>query len=105
MVAAWMVVVLLTATGAGAYLGSAVVARHRAQAVADLAALAAAARLSSGGAAACAVAAGVARRMRVDDIRCVVDGLDVVITARVAVAFGGAARAAARAGPATGASD
>lgn len=100
-----MVVVLLTATGAGAYLGSAVVARHRAQAVADLAALAAAARLSSGAPTACAVAAGVAHRMRVDDIRCVIDGLDVVITARVAVAFGGAARAAARAGPATGAAD
>ncbi len=100
-----MIVVLLTATGAGAYLGSAVVARHRAQAVADLAALAAAARLSSGVDAACASAAGVARQMRTDDIRCAVDGLDVIVTARVAVAFGGAARAAARAGPATGKSD
>jgi hypothetical protein len=40
--------------------------------------------------------------MRVDDIRCAVQGLDVVVTARVAVAFGGVARAAARAGPATG---
>lgn len=97
-----MTVVLLTATGAGAYLGSAVVARHRAQAVADLAALAAAARLSSGAGEACAGAAVVARRMRADDIGCVVDGLDVVVTARVAVAFGGAATAAARAGPATG---
>lgn len=97
-----MVVVLLAATGAGAYLGSAVVARHRAQAVADLAALAAAARLGSGANAACATAAGVARRMRVDDIGCAVDGLDVIVTARVAVGFGGAARAAARAGPATG---
>ncbi|OBF61053.1 helicase [Mycobacterium sp. 852002-51971_SCH5477799-a] len=105
MVAAWMIAVLLTATGAGAYLGSAVVARHRAQAVADLAALAAAARLSSGANAACASAADVARRMRIDDIRCAADGLDVVVTARVAVAFGGAARAAARAGPATRESD
>ncbi|OBH58784.1 helicase [Mycobacterium colombiense] len=102
MVAAWMIIALLTATGAGAYLGSAVVARHRAQAVADLAALAGAARVTSGADAACAGAAGVARRMRVDDIGCAVDGLDVVVTARVAVAFGGAARAAARAGPATG---
>ncbi|PBJ44821.1 helicase, partial [Mycobacterium avium subsp. hominissuis] len=41
MVAAWMVVVLLSATGAAVYLGAAVVARHRAQAAADLAALAA----------------------------------------------------------------
>jgi secretion/DNA translocation related TadE-like protein len=100
-----MIVVLLTATGAGAYLGSAIVARHRAQAVADLAALAAAARLSSGADAACASAAGVARQMRTDDIGCAVDDLDVVVTARVAVAFGGTARAAARAGPATGESD
>lgn len=100
MVAAWMVVVLLSVTGAGAYLGSVVVARHRAQAVADLAALAAAARLSSGADAACAGAVGVGRQMRVDDIGCVLDGLDVVITARVAVTFGGVARAAARAGPA-----
>ncbi|OBK20245.1 helicase [Mycobacterium sp. 1165196.3] len=105
MVAAWMIVVLLTATGAGVYLGSAVVARHRAQAVADLAALAAAARLSSGADTACAGATVLAHRMRVDDIGCVVDGLDVVVTARVAVALGGAAKAAARAGPAAGGSD
>lgn len=97
-----MIVVLLTATGAGAYLGSAVVARHRAQAVADLAALAAAARLGSGADAACAGAAAVARRMKTDDIRCAPDGLDIVVTARVPVAFGGAASAAARAGPALG---
>ncbi|WP_264072414.1 pilus assembly protein TadG-related protein, partial [Mycobacterium palustre] len=38
VLAAAMVVVLLSVTGAGAYLGSAVVARHRAQAAADLAA-------------------------------------------------------------------
>lgn len=100
-----MIAVLLTATGAGAYLGSAVVARHRAQAVSDLAALAAAARLSSGANAACASAADVARRMQINDIRCAADGLDVIVTAQVAVAFGGAARAAARAGPATGESD
>jgi len=96
-----MVVVLLSMTGAGAYLGSVVVARHRAQAVADLAALAAAARLTSGADAACATAAVVAHDMRVDDIRCVVDGLDVVVTAQVTAAFGAVARAAARAGPAT----
>ena len=95
-----MVAVLLCVTGAGAYLGSAVVARHRAQAAADLAALAAAARLPSGAAAACARATAVAREMRVDDSECGVDGLDVVVTVRVPVAFGGAARAAARAGPA-----
>jgi secretion/DNA translocation related TadE-like protein len=94
-----MVAVLLCVTGAGAYLGSVVVARHRAQAAADLAALAAAERLPSGAAAACARATAVARRMRVDDARCRVDGLDVVVTARVSVAFAGVAQAAARAGP------
>ncbi len=98
-----MVVVLLWLTGVGAYLGSAVVARHRAQAAADLAALAAAAQVPSGAAAACARATTVAREMRVDDARCEVDGLDVVVTVavrvRVATVFGGAARAAARAGP------
>ena len=95
-----MVAVLLCITGAGAYLGSVVVARHRAQAAADLAALAAAAALPSGVAAACGRATAVAREMRVDDARCRVDGLDVVVTARVRVAFIGMAQAAARAGPA-----
>ena len=94
-----MVVVLLWVTGAGAYLGSGVVARHRAQAAADLAALAAAARLPSGAAAAGARATAVAREMRVDHADCGVDGLDVVVTVQVAVGFAGAARAAARAGP------
>jgi secretion/DNA translocation related TadE-like protein len=94
-----MIAVLLCITGAGAYLGSVVVARHRAQAAADLAALAAAARLPSGAAAACARATAVAHEMRVDDTQCGVDGLDVVVTAQVAVAFAGGARAAARAGP------
>ena len=94
-----MVAVLLCITGAGAYLGSVVVARHRAQAAADLAALAAAARLPSGVAAACARATAVAHEMQIDDARCGVDGLDVVVTAQVAVAFAGVARAAARAGP------
>ena len=95
-----MVAVLLWVTGAAAYLGWVVVARHRAQAAADLAALAGAARLPAGAAAACARATAVARGMRVDDVDCGVDGLDVVVTVQVAVAFAGAARAAARAGPA-----
>jgi secretion/DNA translocation related TadE-like protein len=94
-----MVAVLLWVTGAGAYLGSAVVARHRAQAAADLAALAAAGLLPAGAAAACARATAVAREMRVDDALCAVDELDVVVTVEVAVAFAGRARAAARAGP------
>jgi secretion/DNA translocation related TadE-like protein len=94
-----MVAVLLCVTGAGAYVGSVVVARHRAQAAADLAALAAAARLPVGAEAACARANAVAHEMRVDDIGCRIDDLDVVVTARVAVRFGGVAQAVARAGP------
>ncbi|KCI84958.1 Rv3654c family TadE-like protein [Mycobacterium tuberculosis] len=94
MLAVAMVAVLLCVTGAGAYLGSAVVARHRAQAAADLASLAAAARLPSGLAAACARATLVARAMRVEHAQCRVVDLDVV------VAFAGVATATARAGPA-----
>ena len=97
-----MVAVLLSITGGGAYLGSAVVARHRAQAAADLAALAAAARLAAGPEAACAQAKAVARQMRVSTTGCDVDDLDVVVTVDVRLAVGGwaSARAAARAGPA-----
>lgn len=94
-----MVAVLLSVAGAGAYVGSAVVARHRAQAAADLAALAAAARLPAGAAAACGRATAVAREMRVDGVQCRVDDLDVVVTTEVVVAVAGVARAAARAGP------
>nr|WP_230866090.1 Rv3654c family TadE-like protein [Mycobacterium canetti] len=99
MLAVAMVAVLLCVTGAGAYLGSAVVARHRAQAAADLASLAAAARLPSG-LAACARATLVARAMRVEHAQCRVVDLDVVVTVEVAVAFAGVATATARAGPA-----
>ncbi len=98
-----MLAVLLCVTCAGAYIGAVVVARHRAQAVADLAALAAAARLPAGAEAACAQASTVARAMRVDDVGCRVDDLDVVVTVHVAAVFGGVAEAAARAGPADGA--
>ena len=99
LVAAGIVAVLLWVTGAGVYLGSVVVGRHRAQAAADLAALAGAAQLPSGVAAACTRATAVARKMRVDDARCEVDDLDVVVTVHVVVVFAGTAKAAARAGP------
>lgn len=105
-----MVVALLWVTAAGAYLGAVVVARHRAQAAADLAALAAAGRMPSGAAAACAWATATARAMRVDDISCQTDGpddpdgLDVIVSVSVTVRVGvfpaTVARAAARAGPA-----
>lgn len=101
MAAAAMVAVLLSITGGSAYLGSVVVARHRAQAAADLAALAAAARIPAGPATACAQATAVAREMRIDKFECAVDDLDAVVTVEVRVAAGGwgRARAAARAGP------
>jgi secretion/DNA translocation related TadE-like protein len=97
-----MVAVLLSITGGSAYLGSAVVARHRAQAAADLAALAAAARLAAGPESACAQARAVAREMRVSTTGCDVHDLDVVVTVDVRLAVGGwgSAGAAARAGPA-----
>lgn len=96
-----MVAVLLIVTGGSAYLGSAVVARHRAQAAADLAALAAAARVPAGFQAACAQANAVAGAMRASTTGCVVDELDVVVTIEVGLASGrwGKALAAARAGP------
>lgn len=94
-----MVAVLLSVTGAGCYLGSVVVARHRAQSAADLGALAGAARLPQGASAACARATTVSREMRVGEVGCEVDGLDVIVTVEVGVVFAGVARASARAGP------
>jgi secretion/DNA translocation related TadE-like protein len=90
-----MVAAVLAVTVGFGYLGTAVVARHRAQSVADLAALAAAAHLVDGQAAACAQAVAVADAMSSRIADCSVDGLDVVITVEV-----GRARALARAGPA-----
>jgi secretion/DNA translocation related TadE-like protein len=97
-----MVAVLLTVTGGASYLGAAVVARHQAQAAADLAALAAAAQLPAGPGSACAQAGAVARAMRARTSDCAVDELDVVVTIEVGLAVSrwGSARAAARAGPA-----
>jgi secretion/DNA translocation related TadE-like protein len=98
-----MMAVLLTITVAGFYVGSAVVARHRAQAVSDLAALGAAARLTAGVDAACAQAETIAGAMAAVVADCVVDDLDVVVSVDVRVGLAGwvtgPARAAARAGP------
>lgn len=90
-------------TGAAATAGAVVIARHRAQAAADLAALAGAAALPAGPGPACTRAEAVARAMRSTPVGCVVDDLDLVVTVDVAVEIGrwttGPARAAARAGP------
>lgn len=96
-----MVAALAVAAILGVTLGSAVVARHRAQAAADLAALAAANGLAAGPASACARANEIATAMGAMMPSCVVEELDVVVSVAVPVGsrFGGIARAAARAGP------
>jgi secretion/DNA translocation related TadE-like protein len=98
-----MMAVLLAITTGGVYVGSAVIARHRAQAAADLAALAAAQRLADGTAAACSRASALAQAMRAAVTQCAVEDLDVVVTVETSVPIGriavGPARATARAGP------
>ena len=101
--AAWMMVVLLAATFVAMQLGSAVIARHRAQAAADMAALAAAGFMPAGLAAACDKAAAVARAMGTAVTACTADALDVLVTVDAPVPAApwgmGSARAVARAGP------
>lgn len=98
-----MIAILLAATVGGTYVGSAVIARHRAQAAADLSAVAAAVHLADGGSAACSRASVLALAMRTTVTRCVVEDLDVVVTVETSVPLGrivvGPARATARAGP------
>lgn len=98
-----MVAALLVSTGGGLCLGSVVVARHQAQAAADLAALAGAVRLPAGAAAACSQAVLVAHQMTARHVECRVDGLDVVVNTELPGLFTargiGPARASARAGP------
>lgn len=99
-----MVAVLLAITLGGVYVGSAITARHRAQSAADLAALAAAGRLVAGKETACTWAVSVAERASGRVTSCTVDALDVVVIVEVDAVLGrwgvGAARGAARAGPA-----
>jgi secretion/DNA translocation related TadE-like protein len=99
MLAALVVVAL-----AVAQVGAAVVARHRAQAAADLAALAGAGQLAGGQVTACGMAEAVVTAMRAGAAGCSVQGLDVTVHVTVPVHLGrwgtGQARATARAGPA-----
>ena len=103
MLAVTLIAVLLAVTSAVVLIGAAVAARHRAQAAADLAALAGAGRLASGPQAACEWAGSVANAMRVRTAGCRVDALDVVVAAEAVVQLGrlglGTATAKARAGP------
>ena len=95
MTAAFAAAVLMTLGVAGVQIGGAVVARHRAQAAADLAALAAAAALPAGIEAACARAEQVAAAMSSAPLLdCQIDDLDVVVAVTL-----GPAHAVARAGP------
>lgn len=98
-----MIAIVVAITLGAAYLGVVVTARHRAQASADLGALAAAHRVAAGGDQACTWAAAVAEAMRTEMAGCEVDDLDIVVAVEVPVTLGrfgvGAARAVARAGP------
>lgn len=102
ILAAILIAALVAITLAGVQIGSAVVARHRAQASADMAALAAAVWLPHGSESACRQAAAVSRAMGAALSSCHVDELDVVVGVDVATGrlLGGRAHAAARAGPA-----
>ncbi|WP_235435771.1 Rv3654c family TadE-like protein [Mycobacterium sp. EPa45] len=99
--AALLIATLVAITLAGVQIGSAVIARHRAQAGADMAALAAAMWLPSGVGSACGQAAEVSRAMGAALSGCDVDGLDIVVRVDVATGrlLGGRAHSAARAGP------
>ena len=96
---------VLALIGAATVLvGAAVVARHRATAAADLAALAAAGRAVLGDPSACSVGERVAQQNSAELIDCTVgEGAVVDVTVRVRVRLGRlgnfSARAMARAGP------
>lgn len=93
--------VFVVAAMALALIASATVARHRAQAAADLAALAAALRALDGPIDACARAAQISASNGASLVACRLDGFDAIVTVEVAVggAGWGAAQASARAGP------
>lgn len=102
MFTAFVLAALVAVVMGGLWTGSVVVARHRAQAAADLAALAAAQLVPAGTAAACRQAETLAGRMGARLVDCTVQQLDVLVG--VAVTVGGSSgvtvAAVARAGPA-----
>jgi len=97
------VLALLTVFAIALQLGAAVITRHRAEAAADLAALAAAAHAVGGEPAACASAGRVTDRMAVRMVSCELRGWDAIVRVEAAppglLARFGVARATARAGP------
>ncbi len=94
---------LLVLVVAVVFVASAVVARHRAQSVADLAALAAAQRAMMALDDPCGAARMIAADSAVAITRCGIDGMDVVVVTTADVDLGPfgvrEARAVARAGP------
>lgn len=104
VLAAVLISALAAVCTAGIWLGAAVIAVHRAQSAADLAALAAAARVPAGTASACTQADTLARSMGAVLQSCLITRLDatVVVSIRVPGPIGRHARASAKAGPAAG---
>lgn len=104
IVGCFIMAALVVVTATSVHVGSVVATRHRAQAAADLAALAVAVALDRGSEHACAQAERIATRMRVRVRACTVDGWDAVVevaaTVTAALPGAGEAVAVARAGPA-----
>lgn len=103
----WLLAVGLAVVAFGsmaASVGAAVVARHQAQAAADLGALAAAVHSVEGPESACGEARRLVAANQARMVSCVMTGPEAVVTAEVAAAglaaAIGPARASARAGPA-----
>jgi len=94
---------LIAVTATLVNIGAVVVARHRAQAGADLGALAAAVALDGGTEVACARAVAVAHRMSGSVSSCEVAGWEVTVSVERNVSIGvlgtRTVRASARAGP------
>jgi secretion/DNA translocation related TadE-like protein len=101
VLAAGLVTVLMALAVAAA--GAAMVARHRAQAAADLAALGGAGHAVEGEETACAAAAELVADNGGRMVSCHLDGWDLTVTAEVVpanvAALAGSAHASARAGP------
>lgn len=79
------IAVIMAALLVGLHLGAAVVARHRAEAAADLAALAAAGATVLGAESACTRAEAIAAAMHATVRSCSVAGWEVLVEVRVAV--------------------
>ena len=98
-------VLLLVVTATALHLGAAVLARHRAETAADLAALAGAARALTEPDQVCAAAGRIAAANGAAMTSCDQVGLQVLVQVRVIVPVGGLSAAAfgrARAGPVDG---